>query len=201
MRQLRDLKVFFKSIKPEVFAYLLLCVAYSLLVKNMFSLYMMDADPAYIILNPSLHSELFFFIVPSFYFIIYLVYNRWNKSFVNFLGSMILLDKVFLFLRGLRRNHKLWILGILLVLLFFITALFLIALYACYNKYYEVLALRDFNIQEYGQYGGTGLYYKMAELDLLKLRIVPSLIFCAITCLCCGFIVREKWKSLLRRDK
>jgi hypothetical protein len=162
---------------------------------------MMDADPVYIISNPSLQSELLFFIILSFYFIIYLINNKWNKAFVNFVESIILLDRISLFLRGLRRTHKLWILGVFQFLLFIITGLFLIALYGCYNKYNEIIAERDFNIQQYGQLVGTRLYYTKAELELLKLRIVPSLIFCAITCLCCGFMVREKWKSILRRDK
>jgi len=201
MKKLEDLKIFFKNIEPEVFKYFLIGLFYCLIVKNIFSIYMMDADPVYIISNPSLQSELLFFIIPSFYFIIYLINNKWNKAFVNFVESIILLDRISLFLRGLRRTHKLWILGVFQFLLFIITGLFLIALYGCYNKYNEIIAERDFNIQQYGQLVGTRLYYTMAELELLKLRIVPSLIFCAITCLCCGFMVREKWKSILRRDK
>jgi len=201
MRKLQSLKDFFKSVSPEVYKYFIVGLLYCLVIKTMFSIYMMDADLDYIICNPSLHSELLFFIIPSFYFIVHVFHRKWNVAFLNFLSSIIVLDRLFLFFRGLKPKYKLWLISIFQFLLFSAGALFLIALYGCYEKYVDVIAMRDYNIQEYGQMVGSRMYYRMADLELLKLRIVPSLIFCAITCLCCGFMVREKWRSVLIQNK
>jgi hypothetical protein len=201
MRKLQSLKYFFKAASPEVRKYIIIGLLYSLAIKTMFSIYMMDANLDYIICNPSLHSELLFFIVPSFYFIVHIFHRKWNVAFFNFLTSINILNRLFLLVKGLKPKYKLRLISIFQFLLFTTTALFFIALYGCYEKYVAVINTRDYNITQYNQLVDSGLYNIMAEYELRKLRIVPSLIFCAITCLCWGFMVREKWKSILRQNK